>query len=114
MPLSCISCSVEPWRNVPCSTPVQPATTTLRAVSAANRPTGRQCPGRTVEVHHGPHPLRFGVAADCGDLFIGHGLIAPSRMLAVAKILITSPPSALVWRTISRSFAGAPDFSVIW
>jgi hypothetical protein len=30
-----------------------------------------------VEVHHGPHPLRFGFAADCGDLFIGHGLLAP-------------------------------------
>jgi hypothetical protein len=32
----------------------------------------------------------------------------------VAKILITSPPSVLVWQTIPRSFAGAPDFSVIW
>ena len=64
------------------------------------------CRVSRVEVHHG-------LAADCGDLFIGHGLLAPSRTLAMAKILITSPPSALVWQAISRSLAGAPDFSVI-
>ena len=50
-------------------------------------------------------------AAICSSVMV---CLPPSRMLAVAKILITSPPSALVWRTISRSFAGAPDFSVIW
>src|SRR5271167_363171 len=65
MPLSCISCSVASSRNVPCSTTVQTGQDHLaRRVSR-------------VEVHHGPHPLRFGFAADCGDLFIGHGLLAP-------------------------------------
>ena len=45
-----------------------------------DRTTGQDRVARRVsrvEVHHGPHPLRFGVAADCGDLIIGHGLLAP-------------------------------------
>ena len=47
-----------------------------------------------------------GFAADCGDRFIGRGLLAP---IADAR-----GGEDLDHVAISRSFAGAPDFSVIW
>ena len=91
-----MSSRVAASSNAPCSITVHPATTDLLALSGPCACTAERSPLAAASPH---------AARSCSSVIVG---VPPTRMLAEAKILMTSAPSAASRRTSRRISLGSP------